>query len=61
MPEELRLDITGMTCSACVTSVEKIISNQPNVSYVSVNLPLNRALIEVENNDKNKIQSLIEA
>ena len=61
MPEELRLDITGMTCSACVTSVEKIISNQPNVSYVSVNLPLNRALIEVENNDKNKIQSLIDA
>ena len=61
MTEELRLNINGMTCSACVSSVEKIISNQPNVVSVSVNLALNKALIQVESLNENNTNSLIEA
>ena len=61
MSEELRLNIAGMTCSACATSVEKIISNQPNVVSVSVNLALNKALIQVESIHEENIHSLIEA
>ena len=61
MSEELRLNIAGMTCGACVASVEKIISNQTDVVSVSVNLPLNKALIHVESLSEDKVQSLIEA
>ena len=61
MSEELRLNIAGMTCSACAISVEKIISNQPNVVSVSVNLALTKALIQVESIHEENIHSLIEA
>lgn len=61
MSDELRLNIGGMTCSACAVSVEKIVANQPDVVSVSVNLPLNKALIEVESINENKIDSLIMA
>ncbi len=50
----LRLDVGGMTCAACVTSVERIIGNVDSVKAVAVNLPLNLASIQL-NQASNKL------
>ena len=36
----LALSVTGMTCAACVASVERVLSSVDGVKNVSVNLPL---------------------
>ena len=59
--EEIRLDITGMSCSACVASVEKIISGQKEVEEVSVNLALNRALVSINTKNIDALDELIVA
>ena len=43
----MRLDIQGMTCAACVSSVEMIVNTHKSVKAVSVNLPLNSAAIQL--------------
>ena len=43
----LKLDIGGMTCAACVASVEKIVERSEYVKAVAVNLPLNSASIQL--------------
>jgi heavy metal translocating P-type ATPase len=45
----VRLDIQGMTCAACVSSVEMIVNTHEAVKAVSVNLPLNSAAIQMHN------------
>ena len=40
---QLLLSVTGMTCSACVASVERVLSKVDGVVSVSVNLPLEKA------------------
>ena len=45
MQEPIQLDITGMTCSGCVMSVERLASAVDGVGSVSVNLPLNQGRI----------------
>lgn len=45
---ETRLQITGMTCAACVTRVEKILKRQPGVQSAQVNLATESALIRTE-------------
>lgn len=45
----VRLDIQGMTCAACVSSVEMIVNTHESVKAVSVNLPLNSAAIQLHN------------
>ena len=45
----MRLDIQGMTCSACVSSVERIVNTHESVKAVNVNLPLNSAAIQLQN------------
>ena len=48
MSEELlKLDVGGMTCAACVASVERIVAGVDNVDAVAVNLPLNSATIQL--------------
>lgn len=37
-----------MTCAACVASVERVLSNLEGVSSVSVNLPLEKATVQLE-------------
>lgn len=44
----LSLSITGMTCSACVASVERVLSAVDHVGEVSVNLPLEKAVIMLD-------------
>ena len=43
----LKLDVSGMTCAACVASVEKIVERSEYVKAVAVNLPLNLSLIHI--------------
>ena len=45
--EVLKLDVDGMTCAACVASVEKIIEKNQHVKAVAVNLPLGSANIQL--------------
>ena len=46
---QLSLSVTGMSCAACVASVERVLSGVESVSSVSVNLPLEKAVIVLEN------------
>jgi len=48
MDEKVTLSVQGMTCAACVASVSKVVGNVEGVSHVSVNLPLEKAWIEIE-------------
>ena len=45
--QSFTLDVLGMTCASCVASVEKVTSRAADVKSVSVNLPMQRALIEL--------------
>ena len=44
----IRLDIQGMTCAACVSSIEMIVNTHESVKAVSVNLPLNSAAVQLQ-------------
>ena len=44
---QLLLSVTGMTCSACVASVERVLSNVDGVVSVNVNLPLEKATVSL--------------
>ena len=48
------LDIIGMSCGACVASVEKVTRNVDAVKEVSVNLAFNKAQIHVNENSNLK-------
>ena len=41
----LSLSVSGMTCGACVASVERVLNKVEGVASVSVNLPLEKAVI----------------
>jgi len=41
----INLNIKGMTCSGCVNSVEKVLSNVDGVNFAEVNFALNRAVV----------------
>ena len=44
---ELQLSISGMTCAACVASVDNVLSGLEGVVEVNVNLPLEKAVIRL--------------
>ncbi|MCM3129237.1 heavy metal translocating P-type ATPase [Paenibacillus provencensis] len=46
--ERVDLDITGMTCAACATRIEKGLSRIPGVASASVNLALETAHVEYD-------------
>ncbi len=47
-PEEIELDIGGMTCASCSSRVEKALAQVPGVRRASVNLATERASIAAE-------------
>ncbi|WP_321334291.1 heavy metal translocating P-type ATPase [Breoghania sp.] len=55
----VQLDITGMTCAACATRVEKLLSRVEGVDTASVNLALERADLAV--NDNVAVKTLVAA
>ncbi len=46
--KEVKLDIEGMTCASCVKAVEKSISKLEGVSFVSVNLMDEKAVVKFD-------------
>ena len=42
---KLTLSVTGMTCAACASSVERVLSGIDSITKVEVNLTLERATI----------------
>src|SRR5699024_8398313 len=48
--EKIEFDISGMTCAACATKIEKVISKMAGVSHANVNFALET--IAVTYNDK---------
>ena len=55
-----KFDVTGMTCSACSSHVEKSVSKVDGVTKVSVNLLTNSMQVEYEE-DKTNADNIIEA
>jgi copper chaperone CopZ len=55
-----QLNITGMTCSACVAHVEKALKSVPGVQSVAVDLAAGRAKVEHEGADEAKFREVIE-
>ncbi|OZM57533.1 heavy metal translocating P-type ATPase [Lottiidibacillus patelloidae] len=47
MKKQITLDITGMTCAACSTRIEKVLNKQDGID-ATVNLPLEKATISFE-------------
>ena len=43
-----RLDVNGMSCGACVASVERLAMGVEGVEAVSVNLALERAVVTLQ-------------
>lgn len=55
-----KFDVTGMTCSACSSRVEKAVSKLPGIQEVSVNLLTNSMQVSF-NEDKLTVDDIIEA
>ena len=51
----LRLDVGGVSCAACVASVEKIVGSVDSVKAVAVNLALNSASIQLNKSPTEEI------
>ncbi len=60
----LSLSVTGMTCAACVASVERVLGEVDGVASVSVNLPLEKAVISltglVDDGDRGRCIAAVE-
>ena len=48
--EQTELDITGMTCAACSSRIEKVLNKTSGVEYATVNLTTENAMIEYNPN-----------
>lgn len=51
MPNKIDVPITGMTCAACSSAVERTLKRLEGVKNTIVNLPLERATIEFKESD----------
>ncbi|MDB9834970.1 heavy metal translocating P-type ATPase [Candidatus Poseidoniaceae archaeon] len=62
MQTTLHLDITGMTCGACVISAERIASAVDGVEKVAVNLPLNQGRVHLSKGaDASTLNAVLQA
>ncbi len=60
MNKSLQVDILGMTCAACSSRIEKVLSKKDGVKSVNVNLLANKASLEYDD-EKIKPLEIIEA
>lgn len=59
---ELRLNISGMTCAACATRIEKVLRRLPGVAAANVNLASEEAVVRAEDTlERARIVQAIEA
>lgn len=49
--KEAQLQITGMTCAACASRIEKVLNKMEGISTVNVNLALEKATIEFNSSE----------
>ena len=49
--ESIQLNITGMKCGGCVSTVEKLLNNSDGIENVSVNLLTESAYFEINKNN----------
>ena len=47
-PSRLRLDVTGMTCAACSSRIQRVLEHTAGVSSANVNLMTNTAAVEFD-------------
>lgn len=57
--QKIVLKVSGMTCSACSTGLEKYLNKQKGVKVANVNLILSIATIEYENINKKELERYI--
>ena len=58
----LRLDVEGMSCAACVASVERIVGSVDSVKAVAVNLAMNSASIQLNDSvSRDLVEEIIQA
>jgi len=48
--ESIQLNVTGMKCGGCVSTVEKILNNADGIDNVSVNLLLKVHILKLPRN-----------
>ncbi len=56
--EKVELDISGMTCAACSSRIEKVLNKMPGIYLATVNLALERGSIEF-NVDEVDVQDIV--
>lgn len=57
----ITLQVTGMTCSACSTTVERVLKAVPGVNRVAVSFTTGDAAVEAENGRTLRAETLVEA
>ena len=58
----LRLDVEGMSCAACVASVERIVGSVDSVKAVAVNLAMNSANIQLNDSvSRDLVEEIVQA
>ena len=58
----LRLEVNGMSCAACVASVERIVGNVDSVKAVTVNLAMNSANIQLNDSvSSDLVEEIVQA
>lgn len=63
-PSALVLSLSGLTCAACVGSVERVLSDIPSVEHARVSLPLQQATVVAQKGhalDERKLISAVES
>lgn len=52
--KKITLGVSGMTCSACSSAIERHLSKQDGIASVSINLILNSAMVEYDESKLDK-------
>ncbi len=61
MGDDVVIEVGGMTCAACVASVEKVLNAVDGVSGVAVNLALERAVVGLDKGVEGSIREELES
>lgn len=48
MTKELTVQVTGMTCAACATRIEKVLNRMDGVKSANVNLAIEKAAVQYD-------------
>lgn len=60
-PSTMVLSLSGLTCAACVSTVERVLSKTPHVQHARVSLPLQQATVVAQSGYSLHAEALISA